>query len=345
MLLLKQNVARSKAVGDWTLEPEFTDKVTLENLSIYLSGIEATHPKFGPVTGSAAELGTYPSDRAWYELIERITLVENFTSDQNSYPLLNADGSKTGRILGKEWVFPIAHSPEYQFSKSNGAALHRTWAEACKRAAFELVERHLILSSWVGLIRPLVTMEGAARSPLNSIRQLYEVKRVHFGAQKVTNMATPVFVSGVALLPRNETAPLILGFGAGESSRDSLRKAEEETFQRLGFLWGEEIPSELPEFSPTNLYHQDYYLMPQQRDKIEGWLSGAFYKSPTQDIEPENTLSRTLDIHFVDLSLFAELELKVARAFCPEAIPLVFGKWRGREFSDLPDSLLLHPIA
>ncbi|RZA25318.1 MAG: hypothetical protein EOP10_07235 [Proteobacteria bacterium] len=345
MLLLKQTVDRLKSVGEWTLEPEFSDKVVIENLSIYLSGIEATHPKFGSVTGSAAELSPYPSDRAWFELVEHITLVESFISDQKAYALLNADGSKTGRILGKEWVFPTSASPEFQFSKSNGAALHRSWEEACKQATLELVQRHLILSSWVGLLRPLVTMEGAAHSPLNSIRQLYEVKRVHFGAQRVASMTTPIFVSGIALLPRSETAPLILGFGSGESGWDSLRKAEEDALQRLGFLWGEEIPSELPAFSPTNLYHQDYYLMPEQRDKIEGWLSGAFFKNPRSEKESETTLCRTLDIHFVDLTLFEELELKVARAFCPQAIPLVFGKWRVREFTDLPDALLLHPIA
>lgn len=345
MLRLKPSIDLSKPIGEWTPEPDFRDKVTIEGLTIFLSGIQANHPEFGGVTGSAADVETHPIERSWYELVERISILNKMMSAQSVYQPLSLDGEKLGKTLTKDEVFPSSTSPEYQYARSNGVALHKTWEEACRRAAFELVERHLVLSSWVGLVRPLVTMEGSGRSALNSLRQTYEVKRVHFGTQSIRclNATLGVTVSAVALLPRDPAAPLILAFGAAETSKESLMKAEAEAIQRLGFLWGEELPTELPEFSPTNLYHQDYFLRADQRDKVEAWLNGVFYRGSGD--KAESTLDKTLSVSFVDLSAYPELNLKVARAICPEMIPLVFGKWREREFANLPDALLIHPIA
>jgi ribosomal protein S12 methylthiotransferase accessory factor YcaO len=342
---LDSELNRSQTVGQWQLEPEFRDATKIDGLTIFLSGVEAHHKDFGSVSGSAAGTETHPIDRAWYELVERISILQNVKAGVSTYPLLNADGTKTGRLIDREAVFPSALSNEYQFSKSNGAALHSTWAEACRRATLELIERHLVLSSWVGRLRPLQVVENSSPDLLRPLARSYEVKKVHLGAQRVSCMASSISASVVALIPRDKNLPLILGFGAEETSEKSLRKAEEEALQRLGFLWGEELSDEAPEFSPTNLYHQDYHLMREQREKIQDWLSGAFYREPGPKNANHNTLDRMLNIDFVDLTAFPELELKVARAICPEAIPLVFGRWRSREFADLPDSLLIHPVA
>lgn len=333
---LKFQVDPFRAVGDWTIETPFRDKVTLEGIEIFLCGMQAKHRQLGEIVGSAANLGSFPQNRAWYELMERISILESSRRDRFALRA-PANGQLVGEIARSE-VFPDSSSPEYKFARSNGVALHTTWEEACRRACFEMVERHRVLASWAGLIQPAVSRNNVQGSPLNRLWNLFDIVRIDFGSQGVSCFDGQVWVSGVALLPKSDKAPLIVAFGAALSAQESMAKAENETLQRLGFLWGEEIPEAEPEFQPTNLYHQEYYLFRGARPKLEAWLNGDFVRRNAP------ALPKALDVAFADLSI-PSLELQVAKAVSHDAIPLVFGRWREREFQHVPEERLVHPIA
>ena len=53
-----------------------------------------------------------------------------------------------------------------------------------------------------------------------------------------------------------------LDFGARCEVHEAVAAATCECLQRLGFLWGEAIPQDLPAFAPTPDLHQEYYLHP-----------------------------------------------------------------------------------
>lgn len=333
---LKFQVDPFRAVGDWTIDSPFRDKVNIEGIEIFLSGLQAKHPQFGEIVGSAANLGAFPENRAWYELMERISILES--SRRETFTLrAPSNGYEVGEVE-RSLLFPTANSPEFQFARSNGVALHTTWEEACRRACFEMVERHRVLASWAGLTKPVLSRNNVQGSPLNRLWNVYDVVRIDFGSQTVSCFDGAIHVSGVALLPKLDSSPLIIAFGAAFSAQESMAKAENETLQRLGFLWGEEIPTTEPEFNPSNLYHQEYYLFSGARKKLEDWLDGKYFANGSQ------ALPKLLNVQFVDLSM-KSLDLHVAKAISPEAIPLVFGRWREREFRDLPADRLIHPIA
>lgn len=334
---LKISADPFKAIGLWKMETPFQDQITIEGLKIILCGLQATHPEFGTATGSSGSVGRPPSETAWFELIERMTIMENLTKEL--FPLCSmAKGDLAGQIARAD-IFPIASSPLFMHSKSNGVALHDSWEEACKRAAFELIERHLVLASWVGMTAPKVLRGSVRAGPLQLLGKIYEIQRLDFGSQAVAGFKDSIHVSGVVLLSKSGNAPLIIAFGAGFSPEESLVKAEAETLQRLGFLWGEEIPQELPAFQANNLFHQEYFLLPANRSKIEAWIAGDFLRQNA-------ALSQALmPMDFADLTRFHDLGMYVAKAVAPNAIPLVFGQWRSGVFKDLPEDRLIHPIA
>ena len=116
------------------------------------------------------------------------------------------------------------------------------------------------------------------------------------------------------------------------------RSSKNEAVQRLGFLWGEEIPQDPPDFSPTPLFHQDFYLYEKSHDLVLKWLHGDYF-------EPSARSHIRLEIQLVDLSLpEMSKEFCVAKAVCREAIPLVFGRFGKGPFKNLASSRLIHPI-
>lgn len=324
------------SLENWEFSPTFRDKTRIEGVTIFLCGMQASHPQWGEVVGSSAHLASSPENNACYELMERIAIIQAM---QNSEFSLRHPA--TGALIGPAdpgLLFPKARDSSYQFSKSNAVALFSTWPEACRRACLELVERHLVLASWLGITRPQ-EITNIPQSPLSELKRVYDVKHISFGKQKVSAYPGNIHVSGVVLYPKNLNDPLVFAFGAGQSLNESIQKAEAETWQRLGFLWGEEIPGSEPEFLPSQLYHQEYYLYPEHHPLIESWLKGQFYqadKTPLPDI---------LHLSFVDISSAQMPQFKVAKALSHEAIPLVFGKWKEGLFAELDEDRLIHPIA
>ena len=340
--MLAKKLSLPDGFVDWEFAPAFQEKATVEGHPIYLSGMQATHPQHGEVVGSSASLVAFPDSSASYELIERITIVESL-----SKPALVLRHETSEAVIGEAktaLVFPQSSSMEYRFAKSNGVALYSTWQEACRRAAMELVERHLILASWLGITKPLL-MQRVRKTALHRLKNLYTVEHYDFGCQKTSSFPGTIYVTGVILKARdkggseNNYAPLILGCGAGQSQAESLLKAEAETWQRLGFLWGEEIPNEDPEFAAHQLYHQEFYLYPKNHYRIDAWLRGDYFDAK------KTILPRVLETRFADLSIEGAADLRVAKALADEAIPLVFGFYRGGLFADLEENRLIHPIA
>jgi hypothetical protein len=324
----------SEAMSGWDFQPVFREKAAIENQNIFLCGMQAQHKTLGEATGSAASLGAFPENSAWYELVERIGIIQSL--NRESFLLKHPTTDLVqGEIDGKE-VFPTSASPHYHFAKSNGVALFTNWSEACRRAAMEMVERHLVLASWLGYSKPM-RMIGIAKTPLFNLKSIYQVEHYDFGRQKLAGFSTSIYVSGIVLKPLNTAHPLIMGFGAGFSQVESIQKAEGETWQRLGFLWGEEIPSSPPAFAPHQLYHQEYYLYPKNHHQIDSWLKGGFYN------ESLNPLPSILSPSFVDMSL--DSDYRIAKAISRDAIPLVFGNWREGSFATLAEDRLIHPIA
>ena len=75
----------------------------------------------------------------------------------------------------------------------------------------------------------------------------------------------------------------------------------------------------------------------QEHGRMRDWLNGRFTAKGTRGPE-------LLNVTFADLS-FPGMELSVAKAICPEALPLVFGRWRVQGFAELPEERLIHPVA
>jgi hypothetical protein len=347
MALRKEEAYPVYGIEGWEFASPYQEKISIDELTIHLCGFQARHDQLGEVVGSAAEPTAYPRQRAYYEALERISILESL--DRPTFSLKSMTDASFVQHVPGDVIFPPscpetnlgAESPPCQYSKSNGVALHTSWEEACRRACLELVERHLVLASWLGQIKPEIQHGTAAASSLQGLSRHYVVVNIDFGQQEVSCFVDPICVSGVALLPKAEAAPLILGFGAGLTKKDSRAKAEAETLQRLGFLWGEEIPSQEPDFAPTALYHQEYFLLPDARDKIENWLNGGHVTRPGVPPRKPGCLS----VQFADLSCPKISDLWTAKAIAPAAIPLVFGRWTGHGFDTLPAELLIHPIA
>lgn len=330
----------SATVEGWQVNEPFQETADVGGLKIYLAGWHATHPQFGDVVGSAASVQESPLERAWYELLERITILRALSAASDSIPMRGLQPSQDVALTSVAQAFAAQQvedqHADYRLSKSNGIAIFTDWQSACERAALELVERHLVLSSWLGFT-PVKMMKHTPSASMKCLEPLYDVKPISFGMQQVDAFKAPIHAAGVALMPKDLKHPLILAFGAEFDERQALAKAESECLQRLGFLWGESIPAQEPEFAPTTLYHQEYFLWPAKRRLIEQWVGNKFY-APSSTVKP-------LAMTFADLSKYASHGLFVAKAIAPDAIPLVFGKWRGGAFMSIPQERMIHPIA
>jgi YcaO cyclodehydratase, ATP-ad Mg2+-binding len=291
----------------------FTQVVEIGACELHLVGLVASIA--GEIySGSAAEQGHAPLERAYFELVERLSIGKAINSDEKF-----ALRSGTGELLGQlstEQVFPVNPEPErWRYAKSNGVAVAPTWAAACERAAAEAVERDCVLRSWYRGM-PL----GA--SPFAQFPEYAESWRAwepHFSLEVRATQWLGFWVVASVGFPKTSDCPFMLSFGARRSLSEAIEAARREFEQRLGFLFGEEIPSEEPPSKPGPGFHQEYSLWSGARDGYHHWLAhteshGAI---PTPAEAP---------LGYVDLTP-AELTpyVRVARAWWPSLLPLVFG--------------------
>ncbi|RZA23072.1 MAG: hypothetical protein EOP10_13720, partial [Proteobacteria bacterium] len=137
----------------WALAGRIDSRVSLGKAQIKIDAIRYTHPKLGAVMGSSSSLDD-SEPKARYELLERIWLVEHLLKvSLKSYKVRLPDSGKEVSSLDRSQVF-AASRPGFRVVESNGVALHESWSAACRAAALELLERHLVLESFRGRIKP-----------------------------------------------------------------------------------------------------------------------------------------------------------------------------------------------
>ena len=316
----------------WSTPEVFVDQVHLGPLSICLAGIAAQHETGRTATGSAAALDEAPLARAGFELCERVAILECVLSDIDAIPTRNRSGVPLG-VVTRQRVFPAAPAEaSWRYAMSNGVALYSEWERACDSALLEAVERDAVLRSWLGGSRPRAL--PVPRSPFTeAIADFYELHFAEFSACEAT-------VCGAFGFPKRAEVPLLTSFGAGPNLQTAWLRCETEALQRVGFLWGEEIPSAKPALTGDAMSQQEYYLWPESHRYLRSWLSGKYEQRPT----PARRQHRGLP--FADLTPHAFRErLFVAKALDPECTPLVFGEGHPHTLKRPSASLRVQPIA
>jgi hypothetical protein len=342
--VLKERLARLSAdyplPERWGIPELFHERVLVNGVTIALIGLNTLGGDGQQVTGSAAELGQPPLERAYFELLERATLLDAVARGPRSFPTRDQLG-QSARQVAYGQVFPRSPRPlHWQYARSNGAAAGRSWREACARASWELVERDRVLRSWFGDTRP-VRLDVTSPALPEALNEYYEFEHFGFPAASFDECGTErTQVAGVFGFPKAPEAPLVYGFGARAGLSEAVAAAGAECIQRLGFLWGEPIPAGDPPFSPTAEFHQEYFLHPSRHRVIRSWLAGERTSArPAQSAARARSLGPR---RFADLTP-PELRSKVsiAKAIPRGELRLRFGRTAHRS----PTSAgCFHPI-
>jgi len=340
MNVLQQKVATaatSPLPERWSPVEAVEDAIVVGGVELRRAGFASRDDRGHEVTGSAVEIDGEPARRAYYELLERVVVMDATRERRPSYALRSREGRPLGWHRG-DLVFPeSAAADQYRFSKSNGVALHATWQDAASRAAGELAERDRILRAWAGELRP-------ARLELDPAREGITVPSTHawiaFAVAETDSrrFGAAFEVVGVAGFPSDGEAPVALGFAARHGRSEALRAAFTEATQLLGFLWGEPVPPEVPSFAPTPVFHLEAFQAPPARELLRAWVEeghGRFAARPAAEAP---------DVAFVDLTpAWLGGSAHVAKAVAPGAVELVFGA--APYLAHLPSELRIHPIA
>jgi len=318
-------------------EPKlFVDNVDIAGVVLYMCGFLVEDGFGRRATGSAAGLDGPPLARAYYELLERTSVLEAMDSNAHPYAVLDAVGRPLGTITCAD-LFPSTLNPgQLRYSCSNGVALAESWTTACSAAAHELIERDRILRSWYGEILPR-RVEMQASATQRALRDLYDFEAYSFDPRS----ATETLVRGVFAFPKAPDAPLVYGFAAAGEPRRALESAVRECLQRLAFLWGESIPNRPPVFAPTAEYHQEVFLLPSMRRCVQAWLAGNHTDRRTLDQPP----SPPRPARFANVTPARLTGLRIARALRTSELGLAFGRGHPQVNSHLPETLEVHPIA
>lgn len=294
----------------------FKDEFQALGVQAYLLGLSANQKGLS-VFSSAADFHSFPTTRAYFELIERYAVLSSLTNSE--------DGSSGS------WVF----------SKSSGVAAHTQRSLAEKSALFELMERDRVLRYWFLQIQPTLVHATRGDVPASFLKE-YDFFSFSFPCLE---KESGVEVVGSFAFPFEPKNPFFYGFGAADSLEQALQKSKREAFQRFGFLYGEEIPEQLPELSLSPHYQQEYYLTRQGQNAISRWIFGESEFLGHGFIE-KAALSEK-NIQFEDLTpLSLQQKVFVVRAHSSDALRLTFGQGHPDvRFLNGPSQLWIHPIA
>jgi YcaO cyclodehydratase, ATP-ad Mg2+-binding len=291
----------------------FEQLVQIGELDVHLAGL--TSEVLGAsYAGSAAEVGQLPLQRAYFELIERLAIGKALHRTED-FVLASATREVLGTLPAQE-VFASSSNPSrWRFARSNGVAIAQTWTEACERAAAEAIERDCILRSWYGALT-------LGHSPLASLpveAAAWQGFAEHYELQVRATQWLGLWVAMGVGFGRSAQVPFIISFGARTGLEDAVAAARREFTQRLGFLFGEDLPTEEPQVAPSADFHQEYSLWSGAHAALRSWL-GTSVASRDWPAPPPTPLG------FVDLTP-PELrdKVSVARAWWPGLVPLVFG--------------------
>lgn len=321
----------------WTLSERVDDTVDADGLSVRRVGLCAIS-EHAQVVGSAAEVLDDPTDRAGFELLERIAIAEAARSPDRFFRVRSPTREDLGTVRFED-VFPPSDAPDrWAFARSNGVSLNAGWTQACVGAARELVERDRVMRAWLGETVPVRLGDDAARSMLSTARS-YEWRSYLFPPPEAPAIGGDLEVVGVFGFPRVEGRPLVSGYGARPDRVEAERAAQKEALQLLAFLWGEPLPERPPDPLPAPMAHLETYQMPDRHPVLRRWLDeghAAHYR-------PSAVVNADRSLRFADLTpAWLGGHLHVARALCPAAIPLIMGL--SPLLAHLPPELRIHPI-
>jgi hypothetical protein len=304
----------------WSPVESYIDTVDIRGHVVHTAGLIVRKGSGQLVTASAAQLGFSPIERAYFELLERCAIVQALDSNRERFPSFLLDGTETLATCVRE-AFPCSSAPEVrQYARSNGVAAHISCQSAVRSAIRESVERDVILRSWYGGVRPRSLDPWLAMLP-TTWNIDYDFKATLLGHDPIAPFGQ--YVVMIAGLPKNSEVPLVLGFGARENCEDALVAASTEAVQRLGFLWGEALPTEIPAFAPTPDFHLEMYLLPEAGLRIRRWIEG---EHANQDNFRDSSRVRE-EWRLVDLTPQAlRGSIHVIKALSPLRLPLTFGQ-------------------
>jgi hypothetical protein len=327
---------RHRLDSRWDEPTVFSESVDIAGTRLHMYGFLTRDADGRRATGSAAALDAPPAARAYYELLERTSILE--AVHWESYRVFDSMGRPFGDVPREE-VFPVDLQPtKLRYSYSNGVALRADWTAACRTAALELVERDRVLRSWYGEFPP----RQVSLAPFDPPRVLSEIFVFEAHAFDPPSLREQrLFVRGMFAFPTVPEAPLVYGFAASDCPRLALAGAARECLQRLAFLWGESVPDSPPSFEPTAEYHQEVFLQPSMRERLRAWLAGEHIDGPLSD----RPVSPPEPTRFADLTPPALAgSLSVARALPTLELGLAFGRGHP-QLGDMPAELEVHPIA
>ncbi len=300
--------------GSWKVIESVDDQISFLGSNIRRCGLTAQSSQT-QISASAANLekdGLSTIQRAWYELVERVSIVEAMASDG---PFRTFDIFRNELPpLPKAEVFKVSSEPlKWQYAKSSGVAAGIEFQDCAMRAAAELFERDRILSHWYVQHPPRLLNQKVAS--LDFLSDDYELS-FHVFSER------PFVVTAIFGFPRKHQRPLIFGMSSDSDLNRSLERASAELLQRLAFLIEDEVSETDPDFSATPNYHQEYFLVPKNHARIRNWL----FKPPQSDFKEEAIgLS---DFRFVDLTPEDKNgKICVLKAMCPKLVQLTFGRW------------------
>ena len=323
----------------WAEPATFTETVRINGVQIFVAGFSSQNETGDPIFGSAASLSENPIDRAYFELLERASVVSMLHDGQRHWDVRDERGIQTGTLRSSELALVSPDPGQWRYARSNGVAVGQSWRDACLRALWELAERDRILRSWYGEIDPVRIEMPCEMIPIG-LEELYSFEAYSFDEPVALREVHVVAVFG---FPKDGDAPLLYGFGARDVRARAMGAAFGECLQRLGFLWGEQIPATQPQFFPTADFHQEWFLWPLTHQHLHGWLAGEHAKIGPVLIESRRGGSRRV---FADITP-TELRSRVfvAKGIPRGELPLVFGRGHPSVASRLPDALQVHPIA
>lgn len=324
----------------WREVVPFEDAVAVGSSKILTYGLQATSRTGRTAFGSAGHTAGLPVERAYFELLERISIFEAIDHPVTRLPLLDW-GESVLCEAAVEDVFPSDKDPSFwRYSRSNGVALHRGFSEAAISSCYEVIERDVLLRSWFGSSSPqqVFHVGSSLHDEKEKLLDVYDVQFFLIGSAISRERKIEVFAT--LAFPKVSGAPLSLGFGAHDCADLALRKSFDECVQRIGFLWGSEVSLREPDFSPTPDFHQALYLFESNISYLKKWLGGGLKGY-------SNSFEKKLSFRFADLTpTTLKHKLRVLRAVSHDAVPLFFGKnFPQFESSYREDNLAFHPLA
>ena len=224
---------------NWEITEVFEDRLRLLDHPISIFGFAAKNSRTNKsIHGSAADYSKEKASlRAYYELIERISILELHSAHQE--PI-------------KGLIRP---------SLSNGVAIHTNLTTARLNAALELLERDAVLDHWY-----------QAQSPIEYLDQEHKLYEFQTAVPGISTWMTLLEKKDAA--PGFPTQ--WIGYGTCMDSQGGIQKSKLEALQSACFTHDIELATDLPALASPEL-HLDFILSPIGNRTLNRWLRSERY--------------------------------------------------------------------